>query len=292
MVDSILSGGVVATIDEQRRVLDPGSVAIDGTDIVAVGEPDEIRDAYEADRVIDASGHVVIPGLVNTHVHVPDILYRGRGKARGLHDWLFNVKHPFLGAMESEDHALAAELYCRESLRSGITTFVENAGGLGNGYDAETIEAKLSVYDEAGLRNVYAHGFLDSGSDTAFESFVETQRRKEPDVVHATEPPMETAAALDRVESLIEEYHAPDDRQSVWPGPFLAGQSGRPRRRVRYRRASRRHDDDPHRRESGSGAQLGDQRRVPGEWGVPRRTNAARSLCPGRRRRHSSTRSH
>lgn len=222
MVDTILSGGVVVTVDDQRRVLDTGSVAINETDIVAVGEPAEIRDTYEADRVIDTSGHVMIPGLVNTHVHVPDILYRGRGKARGLHDWLFNVKHPFLGAMEADDHALAAELYCRESLQNGITTFVENAGGLGNGYDAETIEAKLSVYDEAGIRNIYAHGFLDKGNDTAFESFVETQRRKEPDVVHASEPPMETAAALDRVESLIKEYHAPDDRQSVWPGPFLA----------------------------------------------------------------------
>ena len=222
MVDIILSGGVVATLDEQRRVLDPGSVAIDGTDIVAVGDPEEVRAAYEADRVIDASGHVVIPGLVNTHVHVPDILYRGRGKARGLHDWLFNVKHPFMAAMDPEDHALAADLYCRESLQKGITTFVENAGGLGNGYDAETIRAKLAVYDDAGVRNVYAHGFLDSESDAAFESFAETQRRKEPDVVHASEPPLETSAALDRVESLIEEYHAPDGRQSIWPGPFLA----------------------------------------------------------------------
>lgn len=222
MVDIILSGGVVATIDKQQRILDPGSVAIKGSDIVAVGKPDEIREAYETDQVVDVSGHLVIPGLINTHVHVPDILYRGRGKARGLHDWLFNVKHPFVAAMDAEDHALAADLYCRESLEKGITTFVENAGGLGNGYDDTTIEAKLSVYDDAGLRNIYAHGFLDSGSDTPFQSFAETQRRKEPDIVHATEPPMETAAALDRVESLIEDYHAVDGRQSVWPGPFLA----------------------------------------------------------------------
>jgi len=223
MVDTILNSGVVVPIDERHRVLDPGSVAIDGTDIVAVGETDEIRDTYDADRVVDASGQVVIPGLINTHVHVPDILYRGRGKARGLHDWLFNVKHPFVAAMEPEDHALAADLYCRESLRSGITTFVENAGGLGNGYDDETVEAKLSVYDEAGLRNIYAHGFLDNGGDPEFESFAETQRRKEPDVVHAGDPPLETGAALDRVESLIEAHHGTaDGRQSVWPGPFLA----------------------------------------------------------------------
>ena len=136
MVDTIIRDGVVATMDEQRRVLDPGAVAVDGTDIVAVGETAAVLDAHEADRIIDASGQLVLPGLINTHVHVPDILYRGRGKGRGLHDWLFNVKHPFVAAMDAEDHAVAAALYCRETLRAGVTTFVENAGGLGNGYDA------------------------------------------------------------------------------------------------------------------------------------------------------------
>jgi cytosine/adenosine deaminase-related metal-dependent hydrolase len=223
MVDLIIEGGTVATMDTERRVVEPGAVAVDGDRIVAVGGVDEVADAHDADRVVDASGQLVIPGLINTHVHVPDILYRGRGKGRGLHDWLFNVKHPFVAAMDPEDHAVAAELYCRESLRAGVTTFVENAGGLGNGYDAETVRRKLSVYDTAGVRNVYAHGFLDRDGDSAFDSYIELQRRKEPAVTHASDPPLETDAALDGVEALIERYHGTaDGRQSVWPGPFLA----------------------------------------------------------------------
>ncbi|WP_380676521.1 amidohydrolase family protein [Salinigranum sp. GCM10025319] len=223
MVDLIINGGTVATMDAERRVIERGAVAVDGTDIVAVGGVDEVSSAYDADRVVDASGTLVLPGLINTHVHVPDILYRGRGKGRGLHDWLFNVKHPFVAAMDAEDHAVAAELYCRETLRAGVTTFVENAGGLGNGYDAETVRRKLSVYDTAGIRNVYAHGFLDRGGDSAFDAYVEIQRRKEPGVAHASDPPLETDAALDGVEALIERYHgSADGRQSVWPGPFLA----------------------------------------------------------------------
>ena len=223
MVNHIIRGGTVATMDEQRHVIENGAVAVEGSEIVAVGKADEVVDAYDADRVIDGSGQLVIPGLINTHVHVPDILYRGRGKARGLHDWLFNVKHPFVAAMDPDDHAVAAELYCRETLRAGVTTFVENAGGLGNGYDAETIQQKLSVYDAAGVRNIYAHGFLDQGGESAFQSYIETLRRKEPGVVHASDPPMETEAALEAVEELIEQYHGTaDGRQSVWPGPFLA----------------------------------------------------------------------
>ena len=210
-------------MDEQRRVIEDGAVAVDGSEIVAVGETDAVVGDYDADRVVDASGQLVIPGLINTHVHVPDILYRGLGKARGLHDWLFNVKHPFVAAMDAEDHAVAAELYCRETLRAGVTTFVENAGGLGNGYDAETIRRKLSAYDDAGVRNVYAHGFLDQGGESAFQSYIETLRRKEPGVDHASDPPMETDAALAAVEELIEQYHGTaEGRQSVWPGPFLA----------------------------------------------------------------------
>lgn len=223
MIDMLIKNGTVATMDEQRHVIESGAVAVDGTEIVAVGEADEIVGAYDVDRVIDASGQLVIPGLINTHVHVPDILYRGRGKARGLHDWLFNVKHPFVAAMDPEDHAIAAELYCRETLSAGVTTFVENAGGLGNGYDAESIKQKLSVYDAAGVRNVYAHGFLDQAGESAFQSYIETLRRKEPAVVHASDPPMETEAALKTVEGIIEQYHGTaEGRQSVWPGPFLA----------------------------------------------------------------------
>lgn len=223
MIDILIKNGTVATMDEQRHVIESGAVAVDGTEIVAVGEADEIVGAYDVDRVIDASGQLVIPGLINTHVHVPDILYRGRGKARGLHDWLFNVKHPFVAAMDPEDHAIAAELYCRETLSAGVTTFVENAGGLGNGYDAESIKQKLSVYDAAGVRNVYAHGFLDQAGESAFQSYIETLRRKEPAVVHASDPPMETEAALKTVEGIIEQYHGTaEGRQSVWPGPFLA----------------------------------------------------------------------
>ena len=223
LTDLIIRDGIVATMDEQRRVIEDGAVAVDGTDIVAVGKTDDVISAYDTDRIIDASGHLVIPGLINTHVHVPDILYRGRGKGRGLHDWLFNVKHPFVAAMDADDHAVAAELYCRETLRAGVTTFVENAGGLGNGYDAETVRQKLSVYDTAGIRNIYAHGFLDQGGEAAFQSYIETLRRKEPGVVHANDTPMETEEALETVEGLIEQYHGTaGGRQSVWPGPFLA----------------------------------------------------------------------
>jgi 5-methylthioadenosine/S-adenosylhomocysteine deaminase len=54
-VDLLITGGTVITMDPARRVLTPGAVAIGGADIVAVGSPDELRQAYTPVRVIDAT---------------------------------------------------------------------------------------------------------------------------------------------------------------------------------------------------------------------------------------------
>lgn len=210
-------------MDPGRTVVEDGAVAIDGDTIRAVGPVDELAAAHDADRVVDARGHVVLPGFINAHVHVADILSRGFGKRRRLYDWLFNAKRPFVAAMDADDHAVAAALYCAESLAGGITTFVENAGGTGAGYDDDVIARKLAVYEAAGVRNVYAHGFLDEAADDALDAYVRTQLRKEPDVVHPESEPVDTDEAIDRTESLIERYHGTrDGRQSVWPAPYLA----------------------------------------------------------------------
>ena len=66
----ILSGGIVITMDGGHRVLRPGAVAIEGSDIAAVGSPAEIAEGYTGE-VIDTTGDIVLPGLVNTHGHAP-----------------------------------------------------------------------------------------------------------------------------------------------------------------------------------------------------------------------------
>ncbi len=224
MVDRIVQNGTVVTMNATRDVIDDGAVAIDDGRIIAVGPTDEILADYDATETLDAAGHAVLPGFINVHVHVADILARGIGHNRNLHDWLYNVKRPIVGAMDPEDHAVAAALYAVESLQSGITTFVENAGGTGAGYPDDVIEAKLDVYDRAGLRNVYAHGFIDGEADDAMARYLDVQESKVPDVRHPEPAPVTAAEALDRVESLIETHHgSADGRQHVWPAPYLAG---------------------------------------------------------------------
>jgi len=163
MTETLLTNGTIVTQNADREIIDDGAVAVTGGRITAVGTADRLAADTSPDRVIDAGGGAVIPGLINAHTHVSDILLRGPFNAdRGLYDWLFNVKQPGLFAMDAGDHALAARLYCLEAIRSGTTTFVENDTAL-RWADLGATRRKLDVYDAMGVRSVYGAA---SGTDT------------------------------------------------------------------------------------------------------------------------------
>src|SRR5918999_587173 len=68
-VSLIVTNGIVVTVDGERRVLNPGAVAIDGSDIAGVDTPDAIKKQFSAAQTIDAGGQGIMPGLINTHTH-------------------------------------------------------------------------------------------------------------------------------------------------------------------------------------------------------------------------------
>ena len=76
-VDVLLSGGTVLTIDEQRRIIRDGAVALRGTDIVAVGKRDDLARQYDAAEVRDCRHKLIMPGLINSHLHFYHTMHRG-----------------------------------------------------------------------------------------------------------------------------------------------------------------------------------------------------------------------
>ena len=125
-VSLVITNGIVVTVDGGNRVITPGAVAIDGTDIVAVDSADNIRRQFRGRETIDASGQVVMPGLVNTHTHAPMVLFRGLADDLALQDWLTKYIFPAEAKVVSPEFVRAGtRLAALEMIESGTTTFAD-----------------------------------------------------------------------------------------------------------------------------------------------------------------------
>ena len=145
-VSIVIANGTVVTMTGEGQIVENGAIAIDGTDIVAVGPADDIRRQFRGRETIDAADHVIMPGLVNTHTHAPMVLYRGLADDRALMDWLTNYIFPAEAKTVSPEFVRAGtRLAALEMIRSGTTTYADMY------YFEEEIARETS---SAGLRGV------------------------------------------------------------------------------------------------------------------------------------------
>jgi 5-methylthioadenosine/S-adenosylhomocysteine deaminase len=145
-VSLIVTGGTVLTQDAAHRILSPGAVAIDKTDIVAVDTPANIAAKYQAAETIDARDQIVMPGLINTHSHAPMVMYRGLADDLALMDWLNKYIFPAEAKTVSPELVrVGTRLAAVEMIESGTTAYADM-------YYFEEEIAKATF--EAGLRGV------------------------------------------------------------------------------------------------------------------------------------------
>lgn len=122
----LVRNGLIITMDNSRRIITDGAVAIEGSKIVAVDKSSKLA-AFGADKVIDAKGNVVVPGFVDTHHHHRESL------ARGMADDVFlpvlcERLYPFDAAISEQDMYLSAMLSCIEHIRLGTTCSLDPGG--------------------------------------------------------------------------------------------------------------------------------------------------------------------
>ena len=125
-VDTIIEDGIVVTMDAQRRVFQHGSVAIDKSRIVAIGDVADVRARYRGRMLLPAGGRLIVPGLINGHSHVPMTLFRGLADDLEVSDWL--TKWIFPAEARNVDEAFVragTRLGLAEMIRSGTTTFCD-----------------------------------------------------------------------------------------------------------------------------------------------------------------------
>lgn len=121
--DIIIKNGTILTMDERNTVFQKGVLRIDGELISYVGHGDKIE--LDSNKVIDAQGGLIIPGLVNAHTHAAMTLFRGLADDLPLMEWLNNYIFPVESRMDAEFVYTGTKLACAEMIMSGTTTFCD-----------------------------------------------------------------------------------------------------------------------------------------------------------------------
>ena len=125
-VDLLVLGGTIVTMDETRRIIDDGGIAVSNSRIIAIGPRAEIESRYTSRQRVNASGKVIAPGLINGHTHVPMVLFRGLADDLDLQEWLTKYIFPAEAKNVTEEFVrVGARLGLAEMIRGGTTTYCD-----------------------------------------------------------------------------------------------------------------------------------------------------------------------
>ena len=124
-VDLIITGGTIITMNGTRQIIENGAISVRGGVIEAIGDAAEFK-GLPAKRIINARGKVIIPGLINTHTHVPMSLFRGIADDLDLNEWLTKYIFPAEAKNVNEAFVRAGtRLGLAEMIRGGTTTYCD-----------------------------------------------------------------------------------------------------------------------------------------------------------------------
>ena len=185
-----LSGGLVLTMDPTRPAYREATLVIEE------GRVAGIVDGYVRHKEsIDCRGSIVLPGFVNTHAHMAEVLWRGCGGEQNTIDWIANRKHPLMAQLDGDSIRVGVRLACVEMLRSGTTAVLDPevpahlATRVASATGEIGIRAGLAVAVASGagyggshhshVHHHHSHGGSDSldVADPGFGEFVERWRR-------------------------------------------------------------------------------------------------------------------
>lgn len=149
LMNLLIENATILTVDPQDTVLSNASLAISGNRIVGVGLAPE---GFVADRVIDGTDQIVIPGLVNGHTHIPMALFRNYADDLPFWPWLMERIKPAEEHLSPEHVRAGAQLGVLELLQGGVTSFLDMY------FFMDQVAAAV---EESGIRACLCGGLLD-----------------------------------------------------------------------------------------------------------------------------------
>lgn len=182
----LLKNGIIISMNPQKEIM-KGDILIENDKIKKI----EKKIENEADEIIELSERVVLPGFVQSHVHLSQTIFRNSAENRKLLEWLEERIYPLESLHTPESLRISAMLGITEMLKSGVTTIVDFGSVK---YYEEVIE---TIY-EAGIRAGVGKIMMDKGFeglrekiDTAIDesvSLLEKWHNKEKRIFYLLEP--------------------------------------------------------------------------------------------------------
>jgi 5-methylthioadenosine/S-adenosylhomocysteine deaminase len=155
MSSLLIKAGQILTMDPHRRVLDQGGILISGSTIARVLDRDELVRLEPGDaETLDATSMTVIPGFVQTHVHLCQSLFRGLAEDLDLLDWLREYIFPLEAAHTDGSIDASARVGLTELIGSGTTTIMD----MGSIHHQDALGAAV---EQSGIRAVVGKSLMD-----------------------------------------------------------------------------------------------------------------------------------
>lgn len=160
-VDTILLGGTAITVDSERRVIRDAGIAVQGEDILFVGKAAEASERYQAKQTMDCKDKVIIPGIVNAHIHYQHQLSKGLIPDNLGPVLQSNFTHSHVSPhLTVEDEIWGTKAFLLEMLKGGTTTFLE----VGSYHPLENIQSDIQSIGIKGMMGKRAFDRVDTGS--------------------------------------------------------------------------------------------------------------------------------
>jgi 5-methylthioadenosine/S-adenosylhomocysteine deaminase len=199
-IDLLIDGGVILPMTGERDLIWGGAVAVDQGRIVAVGGSEELRRGFVPRKMINASQQLVMPGLINTHMHLFGAFARGLVNDLSFTPWIQKKFYVTSRGLNPDNYYLGTQFTSIEMLKTGTTSFLDC--GTYQGLE----EAAVHGVDTAGIRAVLARAMADIDDDLA--SYLQRSDTA-------------TKENLERAEEFVSAFdRAAGGRVRAWPCPI------------------------------------------------------------------------
>ncbi len=210
MLDLLLTGGSVITMDPKRRIIEDGAVGIEGNRIVFVGTAQEAR-GFSAKKTVDCKHHAIMPGFIDTHSHGGHGLIRA-SLLGNTSDWMAAITHVYNHYAYDEYWYYEGRISALDKLRSGVTTAVCFIGAQTRCDDSIFAVNHAKGYNEIGVREVVCTGPCHPPYPHKFSRWVNGKR-----IIQEVTYDQMIDAMADAIRQL---NHANNDRTRAFVAPY------------------------------------------------------------------------